>query len=356
MKYLVQAKLSSSIVLAFQKLPFLKYLVLFCFLFNFNLAFCKSLNELPSTEAFKLNVQLTQTDSVIVQWDIAPGYYLYQNKIAFTIEPANLTMGQYQFPLAKIKQDPIEGTTKVFTDKVTIGLPILNPEQKNFNLIIHYQGCSSIGTCYPPIETVASIHPSLNQVVLNSKSVDLNKKNILSSDFPQEITFLSLGLFFGFGFLLSFTPCVLPMLPILSSLILGQNKTNSIRKGFLLSLSYVLSLSATWGFTGFMFAYFGESLQVYFQKPMFILFFAFVYIVLAISMFGFFSLKIPGKIQHYINKLTQKITGGTYIGVIFMGILATLIASPCVTPPLWQQPCYILQNQVMLGLVVCHYL
>jgi len=238
-------------------------------------------------------------------------------------------------------------TYQVYRNQLQFSAWILNQEPGKATLTVYYQGCSDGGFCYPPAEQTIALtvgtdlgitaikdsKPAMKKVEMAKKVISSQQDEVESLFAHHNLFWLVLG-FYGFGLLLAFTPCVLPMVPVLSGIIVGQGKT-STRQAFLLSLSYVLSMALTYALIGVLFAAIGQNLQASLQTPLAIGLFILVFVLLSLSMFGFYDLKIPASIQQRLNKLSQKSRkNSAYLGAAIMGILATLILSPCVTAPL----------------------
>ncbi|KTD48733.1 thiol:disulfide interchange protein DsbD [Legionella rubrilucens] len=297
----------------------------------------------PAAEVFKVSVKTVDPNTFAITWQIEPGYFLYADRIKLDESPdSNVHIGTLRFPQALSKTDKQGRTYRVYRDKITLPIAILGKEAGESLLTLHYQGCADDGFCYPP-ETQAiklTIDQHLALVSTNLESdITTEEPAPLKSDETQGLfdnahwTMIILS-FFSFGLLLSFTPCVLPMVPVLSGIIVGHSGAMTTRKAFLLSLSYVLSMAVTYAAVGAVVAVLGSNLQIAMQAPPIIVLFSLVFVLLALSMFGFFELKLPVSWQAALAKVSRNQSSGHYLGAAIMGCLSTLILSPCVTAPL----------------------
>jgi len=287
---------------------------------------------LPPDQAYRFSHAKADGNIVEVQWRVTPGYYLYQDTFSFDIEsPENLGIGKIIFPEGKQKEDEFQGEYMAYDGTLRLQLPILGRTTEAVKIKVGYQGCAEDGYCYPPLEKFISIKlPALaTQAALTQNEQD--KASQLLAD--QSLIAVILG-FFGFGLLLSFTPCVLPMIPILSGIIVGHGEKITTRKAFSLSAFYVLGMSVTYAIAGMLIGFLGSNLQAAFQNPWVIISFSLLFVLLALSLFGHVNLKLPDKFEGRIANISHKQKSGHYFGVFFMGVLATLIVSPCVTAPL----------------------
>lgn len=304
---------------------------------------------LPADQAFQFSATAKNYQTILVNFKIAPGYYLYQQHFLFRIiKPAGVALGNPLYPTDTHKLKTTLGIFDVYANNVTIPLPIIDATQPNVVLQVRYQGCSKAGYCYPPTTKTTLINLSGNYLQpagsLNNLDIapivatpEIKKpeapSDSISTLLSNHSIFIAMLGFFGFGVLLSFTPCVLPMVPILSSMILGREKM-SHTQAFFISLFYVLGMSITYALAGVLFGMIGGSVQMIFQKPWIITLFSLLFVVMALSLFGLFQLELPEKLRSRISNVSQHQKKGSYIGAFFMGVLSTLILSPCVTPPL----------------------
>jgi len=250
------------------------------------------------------------------------------------------------------------GDYQVYTNILDIWIPIegLNNSSKDVNLLVGYQGCSENNFCYPPIIKKITVNfNDLTRTGIESHHDEQLKLTSLQDKVThilQEKNYAWIILvFIGLGILLAFTPCVLPMIPILSGIILGQNKKNiTTYRAFFLSLSYVLGMSVTYAIAGVLVALAGSHLSVAFQSPIVIIAFSILFFLLALSLFGVYELRLPHFIQHKVLHLSHKQKSGSFIGATIMGALSVLVVSPCVTAPLVGVLTFIAQSgDVLLG-------
>ena len=301
----------------------------------------------PAAEVFQLSAKRIDPNAFLLTWNIKPGFFLYKERFQFpkTNEGA-FQLGEIHYPKALNKTDRNGKMILIYRHQVSFLISVLGDQSGESSFKINYQGCADDGFCYPPETGVLKL--SFND---KQELIDVSVESNVASPEPQSDTlaeehgdleqlfytnswvliFLS---FFGFGLLLSFTPCVLPMIPVLSGIILGQGKKLSTHKSFLLSLSYILSMATTYAIVGAIVAMMGSNLQIVMQSPLAISTFAVIFVLLALSMFEFYDLRLPSAWQTKLSKLSHSKAGGYYLGAAIMGCLSTLILSPCVTAPL----------------------
>lgn len=292
-------------------------------------------------EAFRFTTVVKDKNTVLARWDIRKDYYLYHNKFAF--EAKGAALGEIIIPAGKVKNDPLFGVVETHTDKLEIVIPLKNTQTPNPVLTVKYQGCWEGGVCYPPQEKSVNIDLSSakggTQVSAPTKVSTptnplLNEADQITAMLQHDNILWVLLSFFGFGLLLSLTPCVFPMIPILSGIIIGQEGAISTKRAVMISIVFVLAMSATYSTAGVLAGYFGENLQALFQTPWILVVFSLVFVALAFSMFGFYQIQLPKKLQTKITNISNKQTGGHFLGVAIMGLLSALIVGPCVAPPL----------------------
>ncbi|MBI5448368.1 MAG: protein-disulfide reductase DsbD [Gammaproteobacteria bacterium] len=281
---------------------------------------------LRAEQAFKLSTHQAGK-TVVAEWTIAPGYHLYKDRLKFEFEPAKqIKEGVINFPATQQAQDPSQGAYEVYTGHLKIVVPFSSAITGEGKLKVSFQGCADAGFCYPP----------MSQVVPLALTAEANAdiaQNSSTSLFQTDSSLLLLIGFFGFGLLLSFTPCVLPMIPILSSIILGQGKLNSFR-AFILSGTYVLGMSVAYAIAGVLASLAGGHLQAYMQSPLILTVFSVMFVLLALSLFGLYDIRMPNFFHHHVTRLSNKQKSGSLVGVFVMGFLSILIVSPCVSAPL----------------------
>ena len=295
---------------------------------------------LPVEEAFPVTWEATDQGAVI-RFDTHPGYYLYQSRFSFKEESSLSTLDpQYSLP-GEEKQDPNFGNVVVFHDPLIVTVPYTGSGK----LTVRYQGCADKGLCYLPQKRVLDL-PTLNALAdvasekpSNSLVQTLGEisddTNGLSSFLSQAGKLQALLVFFLLGFGLSLTPCVLPMIPILASII-GGEKAMTGKKGAALSSSYVLGMATSYAMTGILVTTLakGINLQAAMQQPWLLSIFAAVFILLALAMFGFYELQLPAALQQKLNSGSDKLGGGKIASVFAMGAISALVVSPCVSAPL----------------------
>jgi thiol:disulfide interchange protein DsbD len=309
-------------------------LVFACFL---GLAFAQ---PLPPDQAFSVKVSVAANGrDVETHWQVAPGYHLYANKMQVNIVPAVPYQPAFPSP-----------TTDGFYDgQFDIPVAVYPDKPGNYAFTVRYQGCALAGFCYPPTNKTVMLHLAPDATSSDISNLLINQYTV-QSVLSQQSLFMLLLIFFGLGVLLAFTPCVLPMLPILTGIIVGQKKHATTKRAFLLSLTYVLGMALAYSFAGMLAAVAGSSLQVIVQQPIFIIAGSLLFVLLALSLFEFYTLPISSRWQTLIQRWSMKHEGGTYVGVFFMGLIATLLVSPCVTAPLVGVLLYISQTgNVLLG-------
>lgn len=306
---------------------------------------------LDPEKAFEFSARAAGPDAIEVRYVIAKGYYLYRDKLRFALEPATLGNGDAQLPAAQVHKDEFFGETKVYRDVVTITLPIRRDAQPaRVVLTATSQGCADIGVCYVPIEQKAELQlvaaTSAGTVRRDSASsaAPAQGEDALIADLFHGETWLLILSFFGFGLLLSFTPCVLPMVPILSGIIIGQGQKMTRGHGLLLSGAYVLGMAITYTLAGVAAGLSGALLSAALQNPWVLGTFAAVFVALAMSMFGFYELQLPTSLQSRLAGASGRLHGGHYAGVFVMGALSALIVGPCVAAPLAGALLYISQS------------
>jgi thiol:disulfide interchange protein DsbD len=303
-------------------------------------------------------------NSFSINWQIKPGYFLYKDRIKLTEQSEKIsTVGDISFPKASNRIDPQGHSYDIYRNSLVLQVPILNEKPGETLINLHYQGCSDDGFCYPPVNESIRLTVDVNLALIGAslEKAEIEKQSSVANPveklFAEENWMIIILSFLGFGLLLSFTPCILPMVPVLSGIIIGHGENISTRKAFLLSLSYVLSMSITYAAVGAMVALVGNNLQILMQTPWVIVLFSLLFVILALSMFGFFDLKLPLSWQMALAKVSRRQGHGHYLGAAIMGSLSTLILSPCVTAPLIGALGYIAQTgNILLGCLTLFFL
>jgi thiol:disulfide interchange protein DsbD len=335
---------------------------------------------LPPDEAFRLAAERLPDGSLDVVWDIAPDYYLYRHRLAFEVD-GNPVTETVTIPAGKPKTDEFFGDVEVYYDRLAVNVP--GPPAGPVSLSVGYQGCAEGGLCYPPMRRDAILDPGALVFLTggsdegSSRGTGVNPFLLATGGSPPDaaadagapVTATSApgasgsaagpvtappvpeeerlagviasgsiltvaGLFFGLGLLLAFTPCVLPMVPILSGLIIGQGDRATPRRSFMLSLVYVMAMALTYTVAGVIVALLGHNLQAAFQHPAVIITFSAVFVALALAMFGAWDFQMPAAIQTRLTEISNRQSGGNLAGAGVMGILSALIVGPCVAAPL----------------------
>lgn len=302
---------------------------------------------LDPDQAFMYFAEADAPDRIIAHWEIAEGYYLYRKQFSFSVRDADgVILGDYRFPPGVFKTDENFGRSEVYYHQVAITLPVQRPAggPRTLTLEAHYQGCADAGLCYPPITkstslTLPTAGTTRSPPTAGASSVSAPERFVSEQDrLAQSLLSGNLGLtlllFFGAGLLLAFTPCMFPMIPILSSLIVGQGPEVTTRRAFNLSLAYVLAMAVTYTAAGVLAGLFGANLQVVFQNPWVIGGFSALFVALALSMFGFYNLQLPAAWQTRLSELSNRQRSGSWMGASVMGVLSALIVGPCLAAPL----------------------
>jgi thiol:disulfide interchange protein DsbD len=315
---------------------------------------------LDPEKAFRFSARLAADNMVEVRYQIAPGYYMYREKFSFAIDPASVKLGAPQLPAGKIKEDQFFGKVEIYRDALSILLPLQHDGAAAVaTLTAVSQGCADVGVCYVPQEQKAE----LKLAALAADASRGGMSPFSSTNFPAQQAedsliaelfqggfWLLVISFFGFGLLLSFTPCMLPMVPILSGIIAGRGQSMTKMHGFMLSVAFVIGMAITYALAGVAAGLSGAMLSAALQSPWVLGGFAAVFVVLALSMFGFYELQLPVALQSRLAEASNRLPGGHFAGVFVMGALSALIVGPCVAAPLAGALLYISQSgDVTLG-------
>lgn len=303
-------------------------------------------DPLLADQAFVYSVKAIDANTLRATWKVHPEYYLYHDKFFIDVKGAKL--GDIDFPKGEIKNDELFGKVEVHKDRLQVIVPLTQVNAKSVVLTARYQGCWLGGICYPPIEkvtnivlpklqkkaTIASIKTQENSKSNTTGTTLLNEADEINALLQQGDVLKILGWFFVLGLLLSLTPCVFPMIPILSSIIVGQKEKTTTRRALIMSITFVLAMSVTYSIAGVLAGYFGSNLQVLFQTPWILVIFSAIFVALAFSMFGFYDIQLPASLQNKLTNASNKQKNGNLIGVAIMGFLSALIVGPCVAPPI----------------------
>ncbi|MEY3137203.1 MAG: hypothetical protein RL580_935 [Pseudomonadota bacterium] len=305
-----------------------------------------------------MSAVVSGADQVRVEFLVTPGYYLYRHRLNFTLEgvdggsapPASL--GTALIPPGEWKEDEFFGRQQVFHEGFTVSVPVSRAPGGVLpaTLVVGLQGCADAGLCYPPEKRRLRIElpPTQGSATASTPPVAgiesgagaagggfVSEQDRLASLIKDGSLSLVLATFFGLGLLLAFTPCVLPMVPILSGIIAGQGSNVTTARAFSLSLTYVLGMAVMNTLAGVAAAAAGQQIQAMFQQPWIIVLFALLFVALALSMFGLFTLQLPSALQTRLSDVSNQQRAGTFGGVAVMGALSALIVTACVAPPLF---------------------
>lgn len=299
---------------------------------------------LPPDEAFAFNAHVDAHGMIIADWQIAPGYYLYRSKFAFSTDTDGASLGTPAMPAGEMHTGILpeggEGEVEVYMHGVQVSIPVVRSDAavNSINFIAKYQGCAEAGICYPPQTKQVSLELAATTAGSTTAAAPLDTEAVtpLATMDKDKGYLWYILIAFGIGLGLTFTPCVLPMIPILSSIIVGQSKDGQITKlkGGLLSLSYVLGTSVVYSGAGWVAGASGKQLQAYFQNPWVLGTVSIILLILALSMFGLFTIQMPSAVQSRLQSSSSSIKGGSLIGVFLMGILSSMIVGACASPVL----------------------
>ena len=307
---------------------------------------------LPVDEAFKFDFD-QQGNILFIGWDIEPGYYIYQKKLEIIAKEAEIKIPD--FADGEIIEDEFFGKTPVYFDSFSV-VSKLSDIKDDAVVKVRYQGCAEAGLCYPPevitlpltklVNTNAETSTGNNSAPVAQDTTTIggeNKELSFAEQLAQQSFLTNLAIFFAVGVGLAFTPCVFPMFPILSSLIAGQQGL-STKKAFRLSFVYIQGMAVTYAALGLVVAALGGQVQGYIQHPAVLISFSLLFVLLAMSMFGWYEIKLPSSMMNKLTSVSNKQQGGSYFGVFSMGVLSGLIASPCTTAPLSAALLYVAQS------------
>ncbi len=294
---------------------------------------------LPVNEAFRPGLVAVEDQQIRLQFDITPEYYLYRHRLKFDLEGGDASIAAVTLPDGLHKTDEFFGDVEVYYDRLEVLLDIASGDRAPQSLRIEFQGCADAGLCYPPETVSLALSGNGTSLATGTGSTSGNEtapsaggmQGVLSGDNFA----LALALFFLAGLGLTFTPCVLPMLPIMSSLVLGRQNIDRLR-AFILALSYVLGMAISFALVGALIGVFGAALniQARLQSPWVLGTFAVFFVIFALAMFGLFDLRLPAFMREPLEKLGSRTRGGSIAGAATMGVLSTLVVSPCISAPL----------------------
>lgn len=319
-----------------------------------------SAGALPETEAFRFEAIAIDPLTILVRFTSAPAYYLYRHTLDFSLPGSEIRVIGMDLPEAVAIHDEYFGDTEVYYDQIEIPVRLERPAgpARIVELQGDFQGCLTDGICYPPMSRAVAVE--LPAATLEDVAVALampTAEESANQSLPAGISeqdrlagllggspLLALPLFFLAGILLAFTPCVFPMVPILSGLIAGAGEGMTTGRAFRLSLVYVLAMALVYTAFGVIAGLFGQNLQALFQHPGVLSGFAALFVLLSLSMFGFYELQVPASLQTRLNSLSNRAEGGTLLGAAIMGALSALVVGPCVAAPLMGALIYIGQT------------
>jgi thiol:disulfide interchange protein DsbD len=297
---------------------------------------------LPVDEAFEPILTALDGNSVEVAFRVADGYYLYKDKISARADSDIAQAGVFDLPAGEMKTDQYFGEMEVYNGDVFGKLAIARatPEAMDLDLELKYQGCADGGICYPPVTRMLSVSlpaataVSALSVTSTAAAAPVSEQAKLAQIISGSSLLVVIGTFFGAGLLLAFTPCVLPMVPILSGIIAGEGKNVSASRGFSLALSYVMGMALVYTAAGVGAAAAGLQLQATFNQPWVLTLFSALFVLLAMGMFGMYDLQMPSAIQSRLASVSSSQKSGTAIGAFVMGAISSLIVTACVAPAL----------------------
>ena len=307
--------------------------------------------------AFLVSAEVLADGQLHLNWDIKPGYYLYKNKFSAATDNPDISFRNFSFPTGKVKEDPAFGQVEVYYDQNSASglIAFSDVNLQEFNLNVAYQGCKEDSVCYPPIKKTLPITLPASfdlQAGKDSSSNEplLSEQDSITQKLKDKNLLFNIISFFGFGLLLSLTPCVFPMIPILSGIIVGEGSRITRTRGVTLSLSYVIAMALTYAVLGIIAGLFSLNLQAASQNVWVLSLFSAVFVFLALSMFGFYELQIPSSWQNKLSLKADEDSRGTLKGAAVMGVLSAIIVGPCVAPPLAGALFYISQTgDALLG-------
>ncbi len=312
---------------------------------------------LPPEQAFQFFADVKDEHTLHISWLIADGYYLYKDKLSVKLDQSTPTgLGKLSLPKGESHHDEEFGQVEIYRNQLSLDVDLQRQSlaAETLTLTAKFQGCADRGVCYPPMQSnVALLLPEAKTLSSAAKVpvvATVSEQDRIVDSLKQDSLALTLLSFFGFGLLLAHTPCTFPMIPILSGIIVGHGDQVGTRKAFFLSASFVLASALMYTAFGVLAALFGSNLQATFQEPWVIATFAGMFVVLSLSMFGFFNLQLPAALQSRLHQSSDEHRDGSYLGAGIMGALSSLIVGPCVAAPLAAALIYIGQTgDVLLG-------
>ena len=304
---------------------------------------------LPPALAFKPSARALDARTIEVRFAIAKGYYLYRDKFRFALEPSSVRLAAPLLPKGEAKVDDNFGAVEVYHDEVVVRLPLERDGRTPLplTLAVSSQGCADAGVCYPPQKQTLDLELPAEAATPAAVAAGGNEAGRVAQLLKNSALWLIVASFFGFGLLLSLTPCVFPMLPIVSGIIVGAGRAGhgvSHARGFALSLAYVLGMAVAYALAGVAAGLSGTLLSSALQNAWVLGGFALLFVVLSLSMFGFFDLQLPSLLQSKASEEASHLRGGSLPAVALMGALSALVVGPCVAAPLAGALLYIGQS------------
>jgi len=301
---------------------------------------------LKRSEAFHLDLEAPNRHELLAHFQIAPGYYLYRDKIRFKlVTPAlGATLGPVAMPPATIEKNPYLGTLIIYKTPFTLPLPLTGIHKgESLTVVAHYQGCAVRGICYPPVTRTwhitvprtpgATMPTAISGITIAEGAHAIPASSPKPSPQPAASWFWAIISAFGIGLLLTFTPCVLPMIPILSSMLVGRGEARLTKmEGAKLSIAYVLGTGTTYAGAGALAGATGQQLQAYFENAWGIGLLASLFVLMALSLFDLYTLQMPGFIQNRIEARSRGVNGKSLTGAFVLGLLSALVVGACVSP------------------------
>jgi len=291
---------------------------------------------LPVDEAFVLSATADGGERIALDWIVAPGYYLYRHRVSVKTATPGFALGDIAMPDGKKKTDEFFGDVEVYYDGLAATVPVTRPaDGSSLEIAVSYQGCADAGLCYPPITKTLKVDlPAPGTPPPGDGAPMVAEQDRYANLLATGSLLAVLGAFWLFGLGLSYTPCVLPMVPIVSGIIAGQGAAATPWRSFLLSATYVLGMAFTYAVAGAAFAAAGQQAQAFFQKPWIIIAFGALFVALALAMFGLYDLKMPAALENRIATISGRQKSGNYLGTAIMGALSALVVTACVAPAL----------------------
>ena len=306
---------------------------------------------LKPEQAFKYSLRI-DGETIVASWEIEPGYYLYRKRLSFSTPDKSVELGAQQWPAGEQHEDEFFGRQEVYRDRVAFTLPfhVTGDRAGGIPIEIKLQGCADKGLCFPPLTWrgtagssgdnapasdggIGATESTTEESAVSEPPVAASEQGRLAELIRNGSLPLVLATFFGLGALLSLTPCVLPMIPILAGIIVGAHGDRSPRRGLALAMTYVQGMALTYAIAGAISVVtIGQAPQALFQKPWIVCAFAILFVLLALAMFGFFTLQLPSGLQTRLTLASNRQRGGTYVGTFVMGGLSALVVTACVAP------------------------